>query len=163
MAEVFIKRSGFVSPKSPLPCSSCGPDPPRAPPLLCPFAAVEVWNQAFIGSVTPSAACEAASNCEQHPAGVLGSNWDWDRSRVLCPQTRICTPCWLGLEVIPKAGFGIALFISLVVFSLKTSLWHFVESQNDLSLRDLKAPSIAPAMAGTHSSGPGIGIATIIP
>lgn len=114
-------------------------------------------------SLVPSVACEAASNCEQHPAGLLGSNRDWDRSRVLCPQTRICAPCWLCLEVIPKAGFGIALFISLVVFSLKTSLWHFVESQNDLSWRYRKAPSIAPAMAGTHSSGPGIGIATIIP
>lgn len=48
MAEVFIKTSVVVSPKAPVPSSSCRSDHPRALPLLCPFAAVEVWNQAFI-------------------------------------------------------------------------------------------------------------------
>lgn len=61
MAEVLIKSSVVISPKSPLPCSSCGSDPPRGLPLLYLFAAVEVWNQAVIDTVTPSAACEAAS------------------------------------------------------------------------------------------------------
>lgn len=67
--------------------------------------------------MTPSAACAAASDCEQHLAGLLGS--DWARIGAVCSAGRPGSAVPVGLvwkNLMPEAGFGIALFISLVVF-----------------------------------------------
>lgn len=83
---------------------------------------------------------------------------------MLCQQARTCSPCWLGLELIPKAGVEIALFRSVIRIFLKTRLGHFVESQNGLGWRDLKGPSIlTPLPWQGHFSGPGVGTAAVIP